>query len=267
MPHFWSDFDEVMRVEGWRWCKVEYDTPCTSSTIQSYLTTPYLVSLSWSFIADELIIRYKGAWVDRASWLQTRLSTSSIVRSDCTNHYEKHCYWKTCSLDAPGEGPTSLRYLYYWQWSLHQPTDTYTVKFYEFLGLKNILKVPHSEENYDIYTLAYDFPESVSFEAHCTNRQGVLQLKHRHGSETDENFKVHNGNSDPGKGFGHVCISVDNIQAACQRIEDAGYRFKKKLSDGRMRNIAFALDPDDYWVRFQWQKMMLQPWLKLFRLK
>lgn len=144
---------------------------------------------------------------------------------------------------------------------------THTVKFYEFLGLKNILKVPHSEENYDIYTLAYDFPESVSFEAHCTNRQGVLQLKHRHGSETDENFKVHNGNSDPGKGFGHVCISVDNIQAACQRIEDAGYRFKKKLSDGRMRNIAFALDPDDYWVRFQWQKMMLQPWLKLFRLK
>lgn len=126
-----------------------------------------------------------------------------------------------------------------------------TVKFYEFLGLKNIQKVSHPEEHYDIYTLAYDFPESISFEAHCTNRQGVLQLKHQHGSETDKNFKVHNGNSDPGKGFGHVCISVDNIQAACQRIEDAGYRFKKKLSDGRMRNIAFALDPDEYWVPFQ----------------
>lgn len=38
----------------------------------------------------------------------------------------------------------------------------------------------------------------------------------------------------------------DNIQAACQRIEDAGYKFQKKLTDGKMRNIAFALDPDGY---------------------
>lgn len=38
----------------------------------------------------------------------------------------------------------------------------------------------------------------------------------------------------------------DNIQAACQRIEDAGYKFQKKLSDGRMKHIAFALDPDGY---------------------
>jgi hypothetical protein len=42
--------------------------------------------------------------------------------------------------------------------------------------------------------------------------------------------------------------SVDNIQAACQRMEDAGYKFQKKLSDGRMRHIAFVLDPDGYWV-------------------
>lgn len=48
----------------------------------------------------------------QASWLQTRLSTSSTVRSDCTDHYAKHCHWKICRLVAPGEGPTSLRYLY-----------------------------------------------------------------------------------------------------------------------------------------------------------
>lgn len=125
--------------------------------------------------------------------------------------------------------------------------------------MKSIQKVSNLEESYDIYTLAYDSPESISFEAHYTNRQGVLQLKHQYGSETDEAFKIHNGNSDPGKGFGHVCISVDNIQAACQRIEDAGYRFKKKLSDGRMKSVAFALDPDYYWVPFRRRKMMLQP--------
>lgn len=39
-----------------------------------------------------------------------------------------------------------------------------------------------------------------------------------------------------------------SVQAACQRIEDAGYKFQKKLTDGRMRSIAFALDPDGYWV-------------------
>lgn len=38
------------------------------------------------------------------------------------------------------------------------------------------------------------------------------------------------------------------VQAACQRIEDAGYKFQKKLTDGRMKSIAFALDPDGYWV-------------------
>ena len=59
---------------------------------------------------------------------------------------------------------------------------------------------------------------------------------------------------EPGKGFGHICVSVDNIQAACQRIEDAGYKFQKKLTDGRMRHIAFALDPDGYWVEIIGQK-------------
>jgi lactoylglutathione lyase len=49
---------------------------------------------------------------------------------------------------------------------------------------------------------------------------------------------------------------VDNIQAACQRIEDAGYKFQKKLSDGRMRHVAFALDPDGYWVEIVGQKSL-----------
>ena len=76
---------------------------------------------------------------------------------------------------------------------------------------------------------------------------------HNYGTEDDPNYASHNGNKEP-KGFGHTCISVDNIQAACQRIEDAGYKFQKKLTDGRMRSIAFALDPDNYWVEIIGQK-------------
>lgn len=59
---------------------------------------------------------------------------------------------------------------------------------------------------------------------------------------------MNNGNGKENRGFGHVCISVDNIQDACKRISDAGYSFQKRLEDGRMRSIAFALDPDNYWV-------------------
>ncbi|KAI4211208.1 MAG: hypothetical protein LQ351_006006 [Letrouitia transgressa] len=101
---------------------------------------------------------------------------------------------------------------------------------------------------FDLYFLAYDSSRSASPGAHWSDRQGVLELTHNYGTESDPSYTIANGNSDPGRGFGHICISVDNIQAACKRIADAGYGFQKRLEDGRMRHIAFALDPDGYWV-------------------
>jgi lactoylglutathione lyase len=126
--------------------------------------------------------------------------------------------------------------------------STPTVKFYEHLGMKMIKKVEQSEAKFDLYFMGYDSPESTSSGNHFSNREGLIELTHNYGTEDDPNYKVSTGNTDPHKGFGHTCISVDNIQAACQRIEDAGYKFQKKLSDGRMRSIAFVLDPDGYWV-------------------
>jgi len=123
-----------------------------------------------------------------------------------------------------------------------------SIEFYELLGLKQIHKIEQPEAKFDLYFLAYDGPKSVSAGKAWTSRQGVLELTHNYGSENDSNFKVANGNSEPGKGFGHTCISVDNIQAACKRLEDAGVKFQKRLTDGRMKSIAFALDPDGYWV-------------------
>ncbi|KAL8690366.1 MAG: hypothetical protein Q9224_004421 [Gallowayella concinna] len=122
------------------------------------------------------------------------------------------------------------------------------LKFYEHLGMTLIQKIPQPAANFTLYFLAYDSPRALSHQLHWSDRQGILELTHNHGTESDPNFVANNGNSDPGRGFGHICISVDNIQAACQRIEDAGYKFQKKLSDGRMRHVAFALDPDGYWV-------------------
>lgn len=123
-----------------------------------------------------------------------------------------------------------------------------SLKYYEMLGLQQIDKVEQPDKQSDVYFLAYDSPESSSHGKHLTDREGVLGLLHNHGTENDESFVANNGNKDPHKGFGHTCISVDAIQACCKRIEDAGYKFQKKLTDGRMHSIAFALDPDGYWV-------------------
>lgn len=122
------------------------------------------------------------------------------------------------------------------------------VKFYEHLGMKMIRKIEQPEAKFDLYFMGYDSPKAVSHGNHFSDREGLIELTHNYGTENDPDYKVATGNSEPGKGFGHTCISVDNIQAACQRIEDAGYKFQKKLTDGRMRSIAFALDPDGYWV-------------------
>jgi lactoylglutathione lyase len=122
-----------------------------------------------------------------------------------------------------------------------------SLDYYKLLGLTQVNKLSFPDNKFDLYFLAYDGAASANTGKHWTSREGVLELTHNYGTENDSNFKVHNGNSDP-RGFGHICVSVDNIQAACKRIEDAGYQFQKKLTDGRMKHIAFALDPDGYWV-------------------
>lgn len=129
-----------------------------------------------------------------------------------------------------------------------------SLDYYKLLGLSLINKIEQPEAKFDLYFLAYDGPSSAATGNHFTDREGVIELTHNYGTENDDNYKIANGNSEPGKGFGHICISVDNIQAACKRIEDAGYKFQKKLTDGRMKSIAFALDPDGYWVEIIGQK-------------
>jgi lactoylglutathione lyase len=114
--------------------------------------------------------------------------------------------------------------------------------------MKMINKIEQPEAKFDLYFMGYDSSKSPSAGKHFTDREGLIELTHNYGTENDPNYKVTTGNAEPYRGFGHTCISVDNLQAACQRLEDAGYKFQKKLTDGRMRHIAFVLDPDGYWV-------------------
>lgn len=132
-----------------------------------------------------------------------------------------------------------------------------SLEFYQDgLGMSLINKLPNPDNKFDLYFLAYDGPNSVSKDNHWTDREGIVELTHNYGTENDDSYQVSTGNEDPYKGFGHICVSVDNIQAACNRLEDRGYKFQKKLTDGRMRHIAFVKDPDGYWVEIIGQKKL-----------
>ena len=80
------------------------------------------------------------------------------------------------------------------------------------------------------------------------SRQSVLELTHNWGTESDDDFGgYHNGNSDP-KGYGHICINVPDLDAACARLESLGVTFRKKPDEGGMKGLAFIEDPDGYLI-------------------
>ena len=81
-------------------------------------------------------------------------------------------------------------------------------------------------------------------------QQGILELCHNWGTELPESgFEGYkSGNEPEHKGFGHICVFVDELQKSCDRFTSLGVRFKKRPEDGQMRNIAFILDPDGYWI-------------------
>jgi len=80
------------------------------------------------------------------------------------------------------------------------------------------------------------------------NQAGIIELCHNWNTENDSNFKYCNGNEAAHKGFGHICMLVDDLNKACERFEKLGVKFQKKPSEGTMRHIAFILDPDNYWI-------------------
>lgn len=98
--------------------------------------------------------------------------------------------------------------------------------------------------DFTLYMLGYPTTEKVNWAA----REGVLELCHNHGVENDPEYKTNNGNGEKDRGFGHICISVDNIEASEEKLLKNGVKFQKKLSDGRQHNIAFCIDPNGYWI-------------------
>ena len=51
-----------------------------------------------------------------------------------------------------------------------------TIKYYEFLGMKLLKKLPNPDAKFDLYFLAFDSPSALSHGHHWTDRQGILEL-------------------------------------------------------------------------------------------
>ena len=132
--------------------------------------------------------------------------------------------------------------------NIEKSLDFYT----RVLGFSLVEKRDFPEAEFSLYFLA--LVDKAQIPADDAQRHtwmksmpGILELTHNHGTENDADFAYHNGNTDP-RGFGHICVSVPDIQAACERFEALDVDFQKRLTDGRMKNIAFIKDPDAYWV-------------------
>ncbi|KAG8762138.1 hypothetical protein FRC11_010969 [Ceratobasidium sp. 423] len=103
-----------------------------------------------------------------------------------------------------------------------------SLKFYtEVLGMELVSKSEFSD--FTLYFLGYDHSDGVATAEEKANGRFNREAS---------------GNTEPGKGFGHIAIAVDDVEKACERFEQLGVTFKKRPSDGKMRHIAFILDPD-----------------------
>lgn len=119
-----------------------------------------------------------------------------------------------------------------------------SLRFYQdVMGMKLKRTSESPNAGFNLYFLGYgpDAPQSTANGVNPgADHEGLLELTWNYGTEKDDNFKYHNGNEEP-QGFGHICIAVDDLDAACARFEEKRVNWKKRLTDGRMKNIAFVL--------------------------
>jgi lactoylglutathione lyase len=119
-----------------------------------------------------------------------------------------------------------------------------SLEFYQAMGMKLL-----EEKHFDDFSLFFlgssCVPDGAS---RNTMFSPVLELTHNHGTEANDEFRHFNGNEEGRQGFGHIGFLVDDVYAACDKIRDFGYGFRKEPDGGAMKGLAFCYDPDGYSV-------------------
>ncbi|CRH00008.1 glyoxalase I, putative [Plasmodium relictum] len=123
--------------------------------------------------------------------------------------------------------------------------DNFSLYFLKSTYLNEKNTSTSDEGSYDFNSLKNSFQSNESYENFKKSWHPVLELTHNHGTEEDEKFSYHNGNTEP-RGFGHLGFLVDNLEDYCKELENLNITFKKKVNEGLMKNIAFIYDPDNY---------------------
>lgn len=128
-----------------------------------------------------------------------------------------------------------------------------SVEFYQtVLGMRLLRRFDFPDMKFSLYFLGYiddnDVVQNTVSPEYLTAQSGVIELTHNHGTENDSEFTgYHDGNANP-KGFGHIGVTVPDVEEACARFEELGVEFVKRPNDGGMKGIAFIKDPDGYWI-------------------
>lgn len=127
--------------------------------------------------------------------------------------------------------------------------DFYTRVF----GMRVLRKLDFPEMKFSLYFLHRASaeqapPEDIGERTAWTFAQhGILELTHNWGTEGDPAFKYHDGNAQP-QGFGHICFSVPDLDAAVKWFDDNQVTYVKRPEQGKMKDVAFIKDPDGYWI-------------------
>jgi lactoylglutathione lyase len=129
-----------------------------------------------------------------------------------------------------------------------------TAFYRDVLGMTLLMQLDFPPAKFSLYFLGYlqegeTVPNDPAEKARFVfSRETTLELTHNWGTESDPAFAgYHDGNAEP-RGFGHLGISVPDVAAACARFDQLGVRYQKRPEEGRMKGIAFILDPDGYWI-------------------
>ncbi|GAC1529315.1 MAG: lactoylglutathione lyase [Ramlibacter sp.] len=122
------------------------------------------------------------------------------------------------------------------------------------LGMRVLRKLDFPEMKFSLYFLHRpaegDAPppdEAGERTAWTFSQRGILEFTHNWGTEDQLEFKYHDGNAQP-QGFGHICFSVPDLDAAVAWFDSQAVPFVKRPEQGKMRDVAFIRDPDGYWI-------------------
>lgn len=129
-----------------------------------------------------------------------------------------------------------------------------SLSFYtKVFGMQVLRRLDFEDMQFSLYFLARPeasetVPEQAGERTVWTfSQRGVLELTHNWGTEEQEGRVYHDGNTEP-QGFGHICFSVPDLEAAEAWFDANEVEFVKRSDQGKMKNVVFVKDVDGYWI-------------------